>query len=324
MSGPGIVTLGSLRIQSQERSDQLNSSFLSTSEWNRNIMGSYKELYDLLISAYGNDYYVTVPLTFATDGVTMLYPLPDGATAFTNAVTGASTTPPAFYKLLGVDLQLSPGNPQSYVTIWSFNFSDRNRYAAPNFQSFYGVTNLRCRLQGDKLWFTPLPAAGQTIQLWQVPRPADVQPEVICGLSASTTVTCTDTSNLSTGMSVQVPGSLAAFPAGTTISTITANVSFTTNNAATITAANQLVRCWKDSTTVDGVSGWEEYIVLDAALKAMGKEESDPSLLGQQKLAMKQRLIDMAENRNIGSPATISDVQSGQGWITGSGWNGPY
>lgn len=324
MSGPGIVTLGSLRFQAQERSDQLNSTFLATSEWNRNIMGSYKELYDLVVAAYGTNYYATSPLTFQTDGSTQLYPLPDGTTTFTDALTGLTVTPPAFYKLLGVDLQLSPGNPGSYVTIRPFNFADRNRYAVPNFQSFYGVTNLRYRIQGNYLWLTPIPFAGQTIQIWQIPRPTDIQPEVTCGVtSSSTTVTCTDTSNLSTGMFVQAPGSLSMFPSGTTISSITANTSFVVSAAPTVTGAITVVRAWKDSTTIDGVSGWEEYIVVDAALKAMGKEESDPSLLAQQKLFMKQRLIDMAANRDAGNPATVADTQSSDYWMP-PGFSGTY
>lgn len=326
MSGPGIVTLGSLRFQAQERSDQLNSTFLSTSEWNRNIMGSYKELYDLLIAAYGTDYYVNTPVTFATNGTAMFYPLPDGTTTFTNGLTGATITPPAFYKLLGVDLQLSPGNIGSYVTIRPFNFSDRNRYAVPNFQSFYGVTNLRYRLDGNNLWLTPIPTGGQTIQIWYIPRPADIQPEVICGLTASsTTVTCTDTSNLSIGMSVQAPGSLAllnAFAAGTTISSITPNVSFVVSVAPTVTSPNTLIRAWLDSTTIDGVSGWEEYIVVDAALKAMGKEEDEISLQAQQKLFLRQRLIDMAANRDAGNGGTVADVQGSDYWwpTSGGGW----
>lgn len=324
MSGPGIVTLESLRIQSQERADQLNSSFLSTSEWNRNIMGSYKELYDLLIAAYGNDYYVNVPITFPTDGTTMLYPLPDGTTTFTSGISGLTITPPAFYKLLGIDLQISPGNIGSYVTVRPFNFADRNRYAVPNFQSFYGVTNLRYRLNGNKLWLTPIPASNQTIQIWYVPRPNDIQAEVICGVtSSSMTVTCTDTSNLATGMYVQAPGSLAMFATGTTISTITTNTSFTISAAALVTGANTLIRAWSDAITIDGVSGWEEYIIVDATLKAYGKEEDAPELIVAQKAAMIKRLQDMAANRDAGNPPTVADVQCSDFWWPaggGSGW----
>jgi hypothetical protein len=326
MSGPGIVTLASLRFQSQERADQLNSSFLATSEWNRNIMGSYKELYDLLIAAYGNDYYVNTPVTFTTDGTSAFYALPSGSNTFTNGITGVTFTPTAFYKLLGVDLQLSRGNPGSYVTIRKFNFADRNRYAVPNFQSFYGVTNLRYRLDGNNLWLTPIPAAGQTIQVWYVPRPSDIQAEVMCGVtSGNTTVTCTDTSNLTVGMFIQAPGSLAMFPAGTTISTITTNTSFVASAPPTATGATTLVRAWSDATTIDGVSGWEEYVVVDAALKAMGKEESDVSVLLAQKSAMVKRLQDMAENRDAANPSTVADTQASDFWQPpgwGSGWGG--
>lgn len=325
MSGPGLVSLASLRVQSQERSDQLNSSFLSVSEWNRNIQGSYKELYDLLVAAYGSDYYVGIPIIFSVSGQQQLYPLPNGALSFTSGINTAQTLiAPAFYKLLGVDLQLSPGNPGSYVTIRRFNFSDRNRYAVPNFQSFYGVTNLRYRLDGDNIWFTPVPAGGQSIQMWYVPAPTDIQPEVICGITASSaTVTCTNTSQLAVGMQVQAPALLSAFATGTKIATITANVSFTTTNPSSTTSSIQLIRAWDDSTLINGISGWEEYVVLDAALKAMGKEESDASLIGQQKMAMKQRLVEMAENRDAANPATVGDTQSSDfqepnGW--GNGW----
>lgn len=321
MSGPGIVTLASLRAQAQERADQINSSFLAVSEWNRNIQGSYKELYDLEIAAYGNDYYVNVPVTFNTNGTSLFYPLPDGTTTFTNGITQATITPPAFYKLLGVDLALQPGNIGSYVTIRPFNFADRNRYAVPNFQSFYGVTNIRYRLDGNNLWLTPIASANQTIQLWYVPRPSDIQPEVIVGTtSSSTAVTCTDTSQLAVGMQIQCPSPISLFPLGTTIVSIVANTSFVASAVATATSTSALLRCWADSTTVDGVSGWEEYIVLDAAIKAMGKEESNIQELMAEKMAMKQRLIDMAANRDIANPATVADVQwSDFWWPTGSG-----
>jgi hypothetical protein len=323
MSGYGLVTLGSLRAQAQERADMINSSYVSTSEWNANLTRSYKELYDLLVAAYGSDYYVNVPVTFQTNGTSQLYALPDGTTTFTNAITGATGyVAPAFYKLLGVDLAVSPGNPSSYITVKRFNFSDRNRYAVPNFQSFYGVSNLKYRLDGNNIWFTPIPASGQTIQLWYIPQPTNLQQEVIGSTtSSSTTVTCADTSLLATGMKVECPTSTAVFTAGTTISTITTNVSFTLSGAANTTLSNITIRAWKDSTQIDGISGWEEYVVLDAALKAMGKEESDVSLLANQKLAMRQRLVDMAENRDAANPARVGDTQSSDFyWPNGDGW----
>jgi hypothetical protein len=261
-----IMTLGQLMTATRQRADMLPTNyvpstssvatFVSDPELISYINQSYFELYDLLISAYGTDYFVAPPTSFQTDGQKILYPLPDGVLTFTNALTNTPFVPPAFYKLLGIDLVLSPGaNPTSAgstVTIKPFTFSERNRYATPNFQSFYGVTNLRYRLNGNNLWLTPISTAGQTIQLWFIPR----------------------------------------------LSTLT-NI----------------------SDTCDGISGWTEYIICDAALKCGQKEETDVSVLMNEKMALIKRLNDMANNRDAGMSATVGDTQ-GQDFWQGSSWNG--
>lgn len=221
-----------------------NSEFLTTPEWNNNINQSYYELYDLLVQKFGDDYYVAPPLTIQTNGVSQAYPLPDG----TN-YSGA----PAFYKLLGVDLQLGP-NADSFVTIRPFMFADRNRYAVPNFQSFYGVTNLRYRLNGGNLLFTPIPTANQNVRIWYVPR---------------------------------------------------------------------LTLLVDDTDVADGVSGWDEYIIVDAAIKALQKEESDVSVLLAQKQALIARIEAAGENRDAGAPQKVSDTQSADfWWPNGASGNG--
>jgi len=173
------MTLSELMIATRQRADMLPTGYTpSTSATNyfvtdpeliSYINQSYFELYDLLVQVYGDNYYVTDPVQFQTDGTSQLYPLPDGIRSFTNGITLNPFVPPPFFKLLGVDLSLS-NTLDSFVTIRPFNFSDRNRYAVPNFQSFYGVTNLRYRIQGNQLWLTPIPSQGQTIQIWQIPR----------------------------------------------------------------------------------------------------------------------------------------------------------
>lgn len=169
------MTLAQLREAARQRSDQVNSQFITDDELNSYINQSYFELYDILIQKYGDNYYSADPAVFATssgpvNGLNVQYPLPNGVLEFTNGRTGETGyVAPQFYKLLGVDLILA-NQSQSCVTIKPFNFSDRNRYAVPNFQSFYGVTNLRYRLNDNYLWLTPIPAAGQQIQIWYVPR----------------------------------------------------------------------------------------------------------------------------------------------------------
>lgn len=245
------MTLAELRAATRQRADQVNSQFVTDSELNSYVNQSYFELYDLLIQKYGDNYFSADPVIFATDGSSRQFPLPNGTLTFTNGRTGASGyVAPGFYKLLGVDLMLA-NQAQSFVTIRPFNFADRNRYAVPNFQSFYGVTNLRYKLNGEFLWLTPTPAAGQNIQIWYVPR-----------LSPMTT----------------------------------------------------------DASTADGISGWTEYIICDAAIKCMQKEESDVSVLFAQKAALIQRIEAAAENRDAANPMTVSDGQwSDLWWPTGNG-----
>ena len=83
-------------------------------------------------------------------------------------------------------------------------------------------------------------------------------------------------------------------------------------------AANQIMRIWyiprmtallKDTDVVDGVSGWTEYIAVDAAIKALVKEESDVSALILHRQALEKRIEEAAENRDAGEPETISDTR---------------
>jgi hypothetical protein len=196
------VTLLQLRTSAKQRSDNVNASFVSDAEWNGYIANSYQELYGLITTAFGNDYFTQTPstgVTITTDGLTQFYALPAD-----------------FFKLLGVDLQIS-GN-QYWVTLKPFTFNERNAYNI--------VTSLT-------------PTAGQVLRLFYVPR-------------------------------------------------------------ATVLSG--------DTDVVDGVNGWEDYIVADACIKALAKEESDVSVFVAQKQALLQRIESEAENRDAGMPARVSNT----------------
>lgn len=55
-------------------------------------------------------------------------------------------------------------------------------------------------------------------------------------------------------------------------------------------------------------NGWDEYIVIDASIKALTKEESDVSVFMARKAAFNQRLEAEASNRDAGQPTRIQDV----------------
>jgi hypothetical protein len=214
------MTLLQLRTAARQRADQVNSTFISDAELTSYVNQSAYELYDVLIQKYGDAYWAA-STTLTTDGVNTTFALPAD-----------------LYKLLGVDLQTS-GSPNGWLTLRPFQMAERNRNWLPQSSAVLGFTSLRYRLLGDKIWFTPLPAGGQTVQVWYVPR------------------------------------------------------------------MNELVA---DADVLDGISGWTEYVIVDAAIKCMVKEESDPSALFAQKAALLKRIEEAAGNRDEGAPPTVSDV----------------
>lgn len=94
-------------------------------------------------------------------------------------------------------------------------------------------------------------------------------------------------------------------------------------------ASNQTVRLryiprptvlLSDSDILDGISGWDEYVIVDSAIKALQKEESDVSVLMAQKMALLKRIEAAASNRDAGEPECVSDVRG----LNGQGWGGPF
>lgn len=240
---PGQTTLANLRLEAQQRINKENSQFYTTQEWNSMLSQSYKELYDILIQKFGDDYFVTTPYSYTTSGTIdptyqqSVYPLPND-----------------FYKLMRVEVALNPNDPNSWVTLREFQAIQANLWNYPNVYTFYGITNLRYRLWGSQLAIVPIPSAGQTIRILYSPRP------------------------------------------------------------------NQLLN---DTDTVDAISGWEDYIVVDACIKALIKEESDPSAFMMQKQALIKRIEEAAENRNVGEPETVSDSKMRNfAWTDDSSWGG--
>lgn len=74
-----------------------------------------------------------------------------------------------------------------------------------------------------------------------------------------------------------------------------------------------------DVDTFDGINQFDEYVVVDAAIKMLTKEESDTSMLYAQKNALMQRINEMADDRDSGEPDSISDyrrttVFDARGW----------
>jgi hypothetical protein len=63
-----------------------------------------------------------------------------------------------------------------------------------------------------------------------------------------------------------------------------------------------------DTLSLSVVTGWEAFIVLGAAIKALAKEEQDTSLLMAEKSEIAQRIRSAAQGRAGGEPQRVSDV----------------
>lgn len=64
-----------------------------------------------------------------------------------------------------------------------------------------------------------------------------------------------------------------------------------------------------DSDTFDGINGWEEYVVIDVAIKMNIKQESETTELERQLQRMRQRIEEAADNRDYGQSERVTDVR---------------
>lgn len=210
------ITLTNLIAEARRRSDAESTQHVTDSEITNYLNSSIAELHDLLIGATDSEYRLT-STTFSTVAGTDSYALASD-----------------FYKLKGVDYQTSS---TTYSSVRPFNFNERNRQKTLTY--WLEQPDIRYRLVGNNLTFTPVPDSVRTIRYWYVP------------------------------------------------------------------VATKLV---SGSDTLDDINQFSEYVVVDTAIKILAKEESDVSVLMAQKAELKRRIEVMAQNRDEGQPASISDI----------------
>lgn len=164
---PGQINLGYIRYLAQLRADKLNSQYLTLDEWNSNINQSIYELYDILVTKFGDNYFFAPALLISLTGQ-QSYPLPDGSNY---PIEGVNS--PACYKLSGIDLNISgqSNSPNAgWVPLTRSNWSDRDRFSVYPGQSgalFYGF-QMSFREMGNRLFVFP-PNTNTTLRLWYVP-----------------------------------------------------------------------------------------------------------------------------------------------------------
>ena len=305
-----------MRNQTRQRADMENSQFVSDSELDLYINNSYLELYDLIVSSF-EDYYIQ-------------------SLDFTISSGNTAAIPTDFYKVRGVDFEYGG----KYYEIHKWNFNERNRLDRPDsILSNRYLDYRKYRVLGSNIQIIPEERATGNYRLWYIP----LATRMVVGNLA--TVTIGDISYTSAlglyedgnNITIQInggatPGTVLIGVIGQAISIqiedgvttaqqvfdalnslsvvtdlVTVQIVGNASLTQTITPATNLAG---GIVQIDGetYNGWEEYVTIDAAIKCLQKEESDVSMLMAQKQAIKNRIHNMAANRDAGDPESVTDV----------------
>jgi hypothetical protein len=212
------ITLGELKTQSRQRADMVNSQFVSDAELTGYLNNSIAELHDILSESYGSEYFLKSDIIPIVSG------------------TEAYNLPADFYDLKGVDVKVDSVN---YMTISRYNFNERNRTSNFRYWDYMGIANIRYRLVGQTLRFSPMPDRTAECRIWYVP------------------------------------------------------------------LATKLV---DDTDTLEDFNAYSEFVIVDAAIKMMQKEESDVTLLVGQKQMLEKRIREKSQHRDANIAPTVTDV----------------
>jgi hypothetical protein len=86
----------------------------------------------------------------------------------------------------------------------------------------------------------------------------------------------------------------------------------------TYTYVPTYVEMTSDTSTFDGVNGWERWVELDAAITALNKEESDPSPLLAKQATIGAEIDRLKGRRDAGRPPRIQDTK--RDWAGNNGF----
>lgn len=231
------ATLSNLRTRVRRAANMESSQFVTDAEVTEYINESIAELYDLLIGAQGQDFFLKSDTFTTTAGVTS-YPL---------SAPGDAND---FFLLRGVDLEVGTDD---WKPLKAFSFDERN-YSAFNPTWDLLGNRPKYRLYGSaaangytlNMLFNAKPPGAYNIRYWYVPHAP-----VLSG----------------------------------------------------------------DSDVWDGFNGWENFVVIDAAIKCVAKEESDATDLMRRRGVLVARIEGLAAARDTSSPEKVIDVEDYDQWL---------
>jgi hypothetical protein len=218
-------------------------------------------------------------------------------------VSGTDTydLPSDFYKMRGVDLVVTSTES---VPLKRYNWAQRTRNALTVYARDY-----KYRVQKGSIVFSPVPSTTDSVKLYYIPSPKRL-------LSKDTTAITRGTSTMwTTGSHEFVVGDLITgqnflatdYNVDQTVTAIGANTVTTDLDSSGLADPTSYGSI---ESRFDFYSGWDEYIIIDSAIKIMIKEEADATALLLQKNQIKERIITESQNRDAGEPEVVTDVVS--------------
>ena len=286
-----LVSIQDMIDRARKAADNRNSARYSEAEIIRDLNTGVAELHDFLTGAFSADYYFTTQ-------------------TYTMAVSTPSYVLPAdFYKLAGVDVE-------SGLSSGDFVPMRRANEEARAFSQSASVVP-RYFLRGRYIVLTPPPSAARQFKVHYNPTaPKLIKTEF---LAAAVTISSNQIALTDHGLRLNEPvrfTTASALPGGLAVSTTYYVIVVDANTiqvAASIDgSAIDLTSTGTGPHTIlslyDGVNGWEEYAVLDAAIKMLDEEESDSRPQQKRLAAMKDRLETMTNNRDTCEAFTVRDV----------------
>jgi hypothetical protein len=277
-----FVALNTLRDEARQRADQVNSEFVTDAELNGYLNNSWSELYDILVSKYQDDYFLTSTSITVTSG-TSTYSLPSD-----------------FYKARGVDLNI---NDNQNTPLQRYTFADRTRDSLVRY-----ARDVKYRIQANNIVFAPSPS-NNTATLWYIPHPRKLQSVTPSAISRGSTTTWTvpATHSFIAGDKINAIGFFATnYNVEQTVSSVTSTTVVTDLNSSAL--SDPTVYGTLESMQDFVNAGWRQYVSVDSAIMMMLKEESDISGLVYVKQGLLERIEIMAEDRDSGEPARVTNV----------------
>tara|TARA_R100000353_G_scaffold17299_2_gene16296 strand:- start:8087 stop:8953 length:867 start_codon:yes stop_codon:yes gene_type:complete len=278
-----LVSLSELRQLTRQRADNENSQFVTDTELTRYLNNSWGELYNLIIENFNEDYFTTSHSFSLTSG------------------TDSYSLPSDFYKSRGVDLVVTSTES---VPLRRYNWAERTRNSVT-----VRARDYRYRIQKGSIIFTPLPSTNDSIKIFYIPDPRKLESVTPSAVTRGTTTTYTVSSHSFVADDVvNVSGFLADdYNSQQTVQSVTSTTIVTDLDSSALSDPTLIGTV---ESVFDFYSGWDEYVIIDSAIKILIKEEADVTALLLQKNQMRERIITESQNRDAGEPQTVTDVVS--------------